>query len=342
MTVDDRLFGKTSKGEKIFAFEISNSSGISMTVITYGATLQSFIMPDKSGNREELTLGFDSIEGYESEHPYFGSTVGRVAGRISGGRFTIEGREYRLALNDGENSLHGGFEGFSRKIWDAYPFVSGKTAGVKLFLESPDGDQGYPGTLKVNLAISLDEENNLEFSYKAETSKSTIVNLTNHAYWNLNGAGKGKIVDHILSARASGYPELDKALAPTGKIIPSAGSPVDFTLPKRIGDDIPPSGYDHYLILDKNKDSFSPDITLYSGESGRKIEMTTDCPGVQFYTGNFLDGFSDRNGNLHKQDALCLEPGEYPDAVNHSSMPDTVLSPGSVYSRNTVMKFSVQ
>ena len=343
MTVDDRLFGKTSTGERVFAFDISNSNGLSMTVITYGATLQSFSMPDKTGSIQELTLGFRELSGYEGEHPYFGATVGRTANRIKNGKFSLLGTEYQLDLNNGKNSLHGGLEGFNRRIWDAYPFVIGKKAGVKLFLESPDGDQGYPGTLQVNLTISLDEDNNLEFSYRAESSKTTIVNLTNHSYWNLSGAGNGTILDHFLELSSSSYLEVDEELIPTGAITPTAGTVFDFTNPKPVGRDIKAAGdtggYDHCFVL--NNVNTQRAGVLFDPASGRQLVLETDSPGVQLYTGNFLEGVKDRSGTLFKHSALCLETEEFPDAVNHDNFPKNILNPGEIYVRNTKMHFEI-
>lgn len=343
MTVDDRLFGKTSTGENVFAFDIANSSGGSMTVITYGATLQSFRMPDKKGSIEELTLGFDELSAYEGEHPYFGATVGRTANRIKNGKFHLSGNEYQLDTNDGNNNLHGGFEGFSRKIWDAYPFVLGKKAGVKLFLESPDGDQGYPGTLQVNLTISLDEDNNLEFSYRAESSETTIVNLTNHSYWNLSGAGHGTILDHILEISSSLHLEVNEELIPTGAIVPAADTGFDFSKPKAIGRDIKSTGktggYDHCFVLDT--ETIQGAAVLYDPISGRRMRLETDSPGIQLYTGNFLEGVRDRSGLLSKHSALCLETEEFPDAVNHDTFPKSILEPGEIYLRNTKMHFEI-
>ncbi len=344
MKIGRITFGETKTGEKIDAFTVSNSNGLEMTVINYGATLQSFKMPGKSGTADELTLGFDTLKEYEGNHPYFGAVIGRVANRISEGKFTINGREFLLDCNDNKNHIHGGIEGFSRKVWSADSFIDNKEAGVKLFLISPDGDQGYPGKLDVSFTISLDENNNLKFNYEAVTTKPTIVNLTNHAYWNLSGAGKGNIYSQKLYIRSSMYVETDDELIPTGNTPSVHGTPFDFLTPKSIGQDIDKTGgYDHCFVLDNSSvlDSEKVMIEVFDPESSRKMKVYTNSPGVQFYTGNFLDNQKDRSGNLSKHDAFCLETEEFPDAVNHTGFPSAVLEPGETYSRFTKMNFSL-
>ncbi len=342
MTIDDRLFGETADGRKVFAFTVANTNGLEMTVITYGATLQSFIMPDKTGKRSELTLGFDKISGYESSHPYYGATVGRVANRIKKGRFTLDGKDYILTRNNGIHHIHGGREGFSRKIWDAYPFINGGTAGVKLFLESPDGEEGYPGKLNVSLTVSLDEDNTLIFQYHAATDAPTIVNLTNHAYWNLSGAGKGKIYEHTLSVRSSAYLETDGDLIPTGRILSVENTPLDFTKPKPIGRDIDAAGgYDHCFVLDSSGSREQSVMEVFDPVSSRKMELYTDSPGLHLYTGNFLKGETDRTGALDSHDAVCFETEAFPDAVHHKNFTPILLKPGETYSTFTKMQFSL-
>jgi len=343
MKIDDRFFGNTSGGEKVFAFTITNSNNLEMTIITYGATLQSFKMPDKNGTIDECTLGFDTIEKYETENPYFGATIGRVANRIKGGRFECNGTTYTVDCNDGKNHIHGGNKGFSRKIWDAYPFINGKTGGVKLFLESPDNDGGYPGQLNVSLTITLDEDNSLTFSYHAVTSKPTIVNLTNHTYWNLTGAGKGNIYNHELSILSNAYVEVGDDLIPTGTILPVSDTTFDFRTPKRLGNDIfTTGGWDHCFILPQEKAPSTPDVILYDPMTAREMKLFSNSPGVQLYTGNFLEGQNERSGKLAKHDALCLETEEFPDAVNHNNFPSVVLIPGREYVRFTRLEFNIR
>ncbi len=344
MTISDSLFGKTTEGEKVHAFTVSNSNGVEITVITYGATLQSFKMPDKKGKQDELTLGFDTLEEYRGKHPYYGATIGRVANRIKNGRFTLDGKEYILARNDGVHHIHGGEKGFSRKIWDAYPFMEGRTAGVKLFLESSDGDEGYPGKLDVSVTISLDEESNLSFLYKALSSAPTIINLTNHAYWNLTGAGRGKIDDHSLFIRSSRYLETDKDLIPTGTILPVEGTPCDFRRPKPIGRDSEiAGGYDHCFILDGSSPQEKELVSLevFDPVSSRKMELYTNAPALQLYTGNFLTGQKDRTGMLNRHDAVCFETEAFPDAVNHKNFPSILLNPEETFTAFTRMKFTL-
>ncbi len=338
MEVSSRLFGKTENGRDVYAFTIANSNNRTLTVITYGATLQSFRMPDREGNVEELTLGFDTIDGYEGSHPYFGATVGRVANRISNGIFSLKGKEYVLQCNDGSHHIHGGQKGFSRKIWDAYPYSTAGAAGVKLFLESPDGDEGYPGQLDVSLTVSLNEKDTLTFQYKAVTTAPTIVNLTNHAYWNLTGAGRGKIHDHVLQIRSHKYLESDAELIPTGNILPVEGTPLDFREPKPIGKDIEAAGgYDHCFVLDGQ-----PATEVYDPLTSRRMVITTTAPGMQLYTGNFLGGQRDRTGSLESCDAVCFETQAFPDAVHHDTFTPIILNPGETYSSETTMKFTVE
>ncbi len=342
MNIEDRLFGKTSKGEKVFAFTFSNANGLEATVINYGAILQSVLIPGRNRKKEELTLGFDTLEEYESDRSYFGVTIGRVAGRIAEGKFTLAEKEYLLAKNDGENHLHGGPEGFGKKVWDVFPFIMNNKAGVKLFLESGDGDQGYPGSLTANLIITMDEDNNIIFEYSAETTAPTPVNLTNHIYWNLNGAAGSRILDHVLYASSSRHIQNGPGYIPTGEILSSENTPFDFKKASVIGDAMPPEGYDNYLILDEKKEKDKPDIILSHPETGRKVSITTDAPGFILYTGNFLDGRHCRRGSLSKHEGLCIETMEYPDAVNHANFPDIILKPGEKYFRRTAVNISAE
>jgi len=340
MNIEDRLFGTTSNGEKVFAFTFSNTNGLEATVINYGAVLQSVRIPGRDGKKEELTLGFDTLEEYESDQSYFGATIGRVAGRISGGKFSLGEKEYILETNDGGNHLHGGPEGFSRKVWDVFPFIMKNKAGVKLFLESGDGDQGYPGRITVNLTVTMDEDNNLVFEYSAETTAPTPVNLTNHAYWNLSGTVGNKVLDHVLYASSSRYVQNGPGYIPTGEILPSENTPFDFTHPQTIGAAMPPEGYDNYLILDEKEGKDKPDIILSHPETGRKISITTDAPGFILYTGNFLEGRRCRRGIVSKHEGLCIETMEYPDAVNQADFPCIILKPEEKYSRRTSMNIA--
>jgi len=335
-------YGTTKNGEAVDEFFIENSHGVSFRLISYGATLTSVKTPDNSGNIDEITLGFDSLDGYEGPHPYFGATVGRFANRIARGRFVLEDTEYQLDTNNkGIHHIHGGVEGFNRKVWEAYPVKKQDEAGVTLSLTSEHRDQGYPGTLDVKLTVMLSEKNELSFSYEAATDRTTPVNLTNHTYWNLGGECSGSIKDHILQLNSERFVQVDSELIPTGQIAPVKDSPFDFRTPKPIGKDLEAAGgYDHCFTLSEENALSLPAARVREPNSGRTMTVFTISPGIQFYSGNFLQDLATRCGKVGPHDALCLETEEYPDAVNHPEFPTVFLKPKERYLRKTVYQFS--
>lgn len=345
MEIKTGLFAKTEAGDVKY-YTLTNKNGYSCTIINYGATLVSFKMPDKKGNIEEITLGYDNIEGYLNNSPYIGATIGRFANRIAGASFTIDGKEYKLIANEGDNQLHGGPGGFHTLLWDGDVFNNDSSATVVLSLSSPDGDQGYPGNLSVTTSYTLTEENELVMEYLAETDKKTHVNLTNHAYWNLAGAGSGKIYDHILTLDCSHYLPVDDKSIPTGEKKQVKGSPFDFTMPKPMGQDIDKvePGYDHCMILrEHNPYEPVPFAKVEEPSTGRCMEIATTKPGVQFYTGNYLNNVAIAGGKTaNKHEAFCLETQYFPDTPNKKDFPSSLLEPDKTYRQKTVYRFFIK
>jgi aldose 1-epimerase len=347
-SIHKELFGKTKDGEPVELFTLTNSHGLKARVMTWGATLVSMQTPDRAGKLADITLGFDTLDGWLGAHPFFGSTAGRYANRIAKGKFTLDGKEYTLATNNGANHLHGGIKGFDKKNWSA-EMLSGAN-GVRFSTTSPDGDEGYPGALKATVIYSLTDDNALRIDYEATTDKPTVLNLTNHAYWNLAGAGAGDILGHELTLHASKFTPVDDGSIPTGKIEPVSGGPMDFTKAKGIGKEIAqltgtPGGYDHNFVIDKTEPrALSPAAELYDPKSGRVMKVSTMEPGVQFYTGNYLDGtVTGKGGKVYKKNfGVCLETQHFPDSPNQPTFPSTVLRPGETYRTTTVHKFSVR
>jgi aldose 1-epimerase len=343
MELKRQSYGKTSDGTEVDIFTLKNSSGITARVITYGCIITSVQMPDRNGKIGEITLGFDSLEGYLDRHPYFGALVGRFANRIAAGRFELEGKQYTLACNEKDrNHLHGGRVGFDKRVWMAEELRDSATIGVGFSYTSPDGEEGYPGELKVTVTYSLSEANELTLGYRAETTKATPINLTNHTYWNLSGPGSGTIYDHLLTLECSRYLPVNEQLIPTGERLSVEGTPLDFREQKAIGQDIDqlPVGYDHCFIADKEGDRLESIARLVEPASGRGVELSTTQPAVQLYTGNYLDGIRGAGGAVfNKHTALCLETEYYPDAVNHPEFPSAVLHPGEIYNHTTVHRF---
>lgn len=348
----EKPFGTLPDGSEVHLFTFRNDNGYELSVTNYGGIITSFKGPDREGNVDELTLAFDTLDEYLQGHPFFGSTVGRVANRIKGAGITVEGRYYALSPHPSQKvHLHGGKGGFHTKLWNAEEVAPSKdSAGVELTMVSGDGDQGYPGNLSVTVVISLSEDNRLEFDYQAETDKATPVNLTNHSYWNL--AGGGKILDHYIRLYASTMVETDELQLPTGRLMRVEGTPFDVRSLTRIGERIEAvtrkaaKGFDDCYFIDgweqeSDKDSLVPAAELRETESGRVMEVATTYPGVQFYSGNNLPGQRDRYGNISEgHEALCLETQYLPDSVHHPSFPNTILQPGEVYSHRTVHRFS--
>jgi aldose 1-epimerase len=346
MDIQQQSFGRLANSTEVEIFTLTNSSGLRARVMTYGATLVSLEVPDRNGQLADIVLGHDSLEGYldPARNPYFGSIVGRYGNRIARARFTLDGVEYQLATNNGENHLHGGIKGFDKVVWKAEPVREAGAVGVKLTHLSRDGEEGYPGNLATAVIYWLTEANELRISYEAETDKATPVNLTHHSYFNLAGQGEGDILGHELTLNASHFTPVDEGLIPTGEVRPVEGTPWDFTVPKFIGAEIAavPGGYDHNFVLQDGEGTLKLAASVYEPASGRVMEIYTTEPGIQFYTGNFLDGtITGKGGKVYKKHyGFCVETQHFPDSPNNPSFPSTILRPGQKYSSLTVHKFS--
>ncbi|MER5209282.1 aldose epimerase family protein [Streptomyces sp. NPDC002838] len=342
-------FGELADGTKIHSWSLVNG-GTRMEVLSYGGIVRSLEIPDRRGHYANVSLGFDTIEDYVSSSPYFGALIGRYGNRIGNGRFTLDGKPYQVDVNDGGSSLHGSAQGFDKRVWDIEPFTQGADVGLYLYYTSVDGEMGYPGTLKVKVTYTLTKHGDWRIDYEATTDKTTVVNLTSHVYWNLAGEGSGTIEDHELQIAASRYTPTDSGLIPTGELAKVSGTPFDFRKAKPIGRDIRAAhpqlitakGFDHNWVLDKGITAQPAHIaTLRDPSSGRTLKMATNEPGLQFYSGNFLDGtLTGPGGRTYRQgDALCLETQHFPDSPNHASFPSTVLKPGQTYRTTTVHSF---
>lgn len=331
----------TVDGQPVHLYTLINKEGTAVTISTYGGIVTSFVTKDKQGASSSIVVGFDSLAPYLQQPPYFGAIVGRYGNRIGGAQFTLDKTTYKLAANDGKNSLHGGLKGFDKVVWTAAPIID-SLSQLKLTYLSKDGEEGYPGNLSVTVTYTLKDDNGLSIVYDATTDKATPVNLTNHSYFNLTGDTKATILHHTLQINADGYTPVDKGLIPTGEIRAVKGTPFDFTTPMPIGSRIDqvPGGYDHNWVLNRKGTSLEQVVTLTDSTSGRILEVSTTEPGIQFYTGNFLDGkFINRTGtpvNLHT--ALCLETQHFPDSPNKPDFPNTILKPGENYHSETVYR----
>ncbi len=345
-------FGTTSDGTGVDAVVLSSAAGIRVRVLSLGATIQSLEVPDRDGRPADIVLGYPTAAEYLEKPRYFGSTVGRYANRIDDARFELDGETYTLEANDGANHLHGGLQGLDKQHWTLESIESGAPARAVFRIVSPDGAGGYPGTLKIEARFNLADDGELRIEYEATTDRPTIVNITNHAYFNLSGAASGHgILDHELTIRAERYTPVDDTLIPTGEVARVAGTPFDFRAPRRIGNGVRDAsneqirygrGYDHNYVLDDADGSLRRAAVLRDPFSGRVMEMLTTAPAVQFYSGNFLDGLTvGKNGQMYRQgDALCLEPQVYPDAPNQPAFPSARLDPGEKYSNLIVLRFS--
>lgn len=344
-----RDFGRTADGRAVEEYRLRNAAGVEVRFITFGGIITSVRAPDRQGRFANVALGFESLAEYEGEHPYFGAITGRYANRIGGGEFSLDGETYQLFNNDGGNSLHGGEFGFDKRIWAARE-VDG---AVELSYRSPDGEEGFPGNLDVTVRYSLDEDNGLRIDYAAETDAPTIVNLTNHSYFNLQGEGEGTIYDHVLTLNADQFTPTDAGQIPTGEIAPVDGTPFDFRRAKTIGSGqrsaeaqiVAAKGYDHNFVL--NRDGLAEGelglaARVYEPRSGRVMEVWTTEPGLQFYAGNFLDAtLVGASGRLYRQsDGFALETQHFPDSPNKPGFPSTVLRPGERFESTTVYRFS--
>ena len=342
-------FGKTADGTPVEAYTLKNKNGMVAKLITYGATLTELHVPDKAGKTADVVLGFDGVAGYESDaNQHFGCTTGRVANRIGKAKFTLDGKEYQLAVNNGPNHLHGGTKrNLGRVVWKAEPLQSDRGSAVRFSYTSPDGEEGYPGKLEMTVTYTLSDKNELRIDYTAAADKATPVNLTNHSYFNLSGHGADTVLDHELTIAAEKYTPTDDTLIPTGKIEPVAGTPLDFTKPRRIGERIEQLlktaaiGYDHNFVLSKREEQPTLAAKVRDPKSGRVMTVLTTQPGVQFYSGNFLKGQKGKGGQVYKQrSALCLETQHFPDSVNKPEFPSVILKPGQTYKQTCVYAFA--
>ena len=334
-------FGTLSDGRQVTAYELRNGTGARAVILDYGATVQSLTVPNRSGGTTDVVLGYDTAAEYETNDGFFGASIGRVGNRIGGSAFTLDGVEYRLKANEGPNHLHGGPGGFDRRLWKAEPQGDARLVFTRT---SPDGEEGYPGTLTVQVTYELLEGNTLQITYDADTDKATPVSLTNHSYFNLNGGGD--ILGHVLQLNAHAYEEVDAALIPTGRLPEVSGTPMDFTVPKTVGRDLEADfeqlrlggGYDHNFVLNSD----GPAARLMGLESGIVLTVETTEPGVQFYSGNGITPRKGKDGMpLGKHSALCLETQNFPDAVHHVDFPSTFLQPGQHYHSVTAYRFTV-
>jgi len=342
-----RHYGKLADGTEVTLATLNNSNGVELDIISYGGIITRMVVPDAGGRFGDIVLGLDTLDAYVASNPYFGALIGRYGNRIANGRFEIDGNTYQLDTNDGDNHLHGGVQGFDKKNWGMEPFVTDHSAGVVMTLVSPDGDQGYPGRLDTRVTYELTDNNELDMHFSATTDKPTIVNLTQHSYFNL--AGTGDILGHQLMIDADRYTPVGKGLIPTGELLTVAGTPFDFRQPKPIGRDIQADdaqlelglGYDHNFVL---KDTADDELVLAARvtepTSGRVLEVLTVEPGVQFYSGNFLDGTLNGKGQTWQyRSGFCLEPQHFPDSPNEPGFPSTVLRPGETYNTRIVYRF---
>jgi aldose 1-epimerase len=342
-------FGTTAAGQKVTRYTLTNSKGASATIINYGGTVTSLKVPDRNGKFSDVVLGFKSLSDYEKKSPYFGCLVGRYGNRIAKGRFTLGGKEYRLATNDNGQSLHGGLRGFDKVVWNATPVMTSQGPSLKLTYVSKDGEEGYPGNLSVTATYTLTNKNELKLVFRAKTDKTTVVNLTHHSYFNLAGQGNGDILGHVVTIHAGKYTPVDRELIPTGKLASVKGTPFDFRTPTSIGARINAEdsqlkngkGYDHNWVADKLPGHLGKIARIEEPKSGRIMEVITTEPGVQFYSGNFLDGtLVGKGGKVYGfRNGFCFEPQHFPDSPNHRNFPSTVLKPGETYKNTIIYRF---
>jgi aldose 1-epimerase len=354
LTSQHSSFGATRDGTAVEKYTLRNSQGVEANVITYGATLQSLLVPDKNGKVDDVVLGFDDVKGYQDNGTvYFGATIGRFGNRLAGGTFSLDGKTYQVPQNDKTNALHGGTQGFDKRVWKAEPVEGKDWVGVKMTYVSPDGEMGFPGTLKTEVTYSLNEKNELEIQYHATTDKPTVLNLTNHSYFNLAGAGNGDVLKQVATLHASHYTPVNEKLIPTGELPAVSGTPMDFLKPTPIGKHIKADhpqlkyaepkqgGFDFNWVLDTKGDVSKLAAEVSDPQSGRRLQLFTSEPGVQLYTGNFLDGtIHGKAGKVYPHwSAFTLETQHYPDAPNQPTFPSTRLDPGQTYTQTTVFKF---
>ena len=343
-------FGKTTDGQPVDRYTLKNAHGMEADIITRGAVVTRLMVPDRSGTPGDVVLGFDTLEGYLKENPYFGAIVGRYGNRIAKGRFTLNGKTYTLATNNGPNSLHGGLKGFDKQLWTARPTTSADGQALELTYVSRDGEEGYPGTLTAKVTYTLTNDNALRIQYDITTDKDTVANVTNHSYFNLAGQGAGDILGHEITLNADRFTPVDETLIPTGELKPVAGTPFDFRKPMPIGSRINADdaqikfgkGYDHNFVLNGEAGKLRQSVRVTEKTSGRVMEVYTTEPGVQFYTGNFLDGsIKGKGGKVYAfRNGFCLETQHFPNSPNTPSFPTTVIKAGEHYTSQTEYRFS--
>lgn len=351
-TVARADFGRLPDGTAVELFTLTNASSMTVSAMNYGGIVTSIKVPDRNGRFDDVVLGYDSLDGYLKDSPYFGAIVGRYANRIANAQFTLDGKTYKLAKNDGPNTLHGGLKGFDKVMWQAEPFEHEGEAGVVFTHVSPDGDEGFPGTLSLKVTYTLTDSNELAFDYHATTDKPTVLNLTQHTYFNLGGDGSGDILGHELTINADRYTPVDKTLIPLGKLASVEDTPFDFRTSRPIGARIDAdhpqirlgSGYDHNYVLNRARNELVLAARVEEPKTGRVMEVHTTEPGMQFYTANHLDGsIIGKSGHAYgKRNAFCLETQHFPDSPNQVSFPTTTLQPGEIFQSRTVYGFSVQ
>jgi aldose 1-epimerase len=346
--VKKEVFG-SQNGKEVYLFTLTNKAGNVIRLTNFGAKINWIEVPDKNNKKDNITFGYDTFDETVKGDMSFGSIVGRYANRIANGKFTLDGVEYHTPINNGPNTLHGGPLGWHSVVWDAEVMKDSNYPSVKFTYVSPDMEEGFPGTVHGSVVYTWTDNNEIIMDYTCTTDKKTVINVTNHAYFNLHGAGNGDILDHVLTLRASAFTPVDSVMIPTGEIRQVAGTPFDFTTPHTIGERIGENyeqlilgkGYDHNYVLDNKEDV---DVTVYDPVSGRILEVITDQPGMQLYTGNFLDGSQKGHGGkpYNYRSGFCLESGHYPDSPNHPDCPSTVLNPGDTLKTTTIYRFSVK
>jgi aldose 1-epimerase len=350
-SIDAKPFGTTSQGEKVTQYTLTNAKGASVSIITYGGIVTSLKVPDRNGKLADVVLGFKTLSEYEKKSPYFGCLVGRYGNRIAKGEFTLDGHTYHLATNNNGQSLHGGLRGFDKVVWNAAPAETRQGPSLKLTYVSKDGEEGYPGNLSVTATYTLTNKNELKLVFRAKTDQATVVNLTHHSYFNLAGQGSGDILGHLVTIHADKYTPVDQVLIPTGKQSSVKGTPFDFRKPTAIGARINEEdpqlkngkGYDHNWVVDKLPGHLGLIAKVEEPRSGRVMEVISTEPGVQFYSGNFLDGtLIGKGGKVYGfRNGFCFEPQHFPDSPNHKSFPSTVLRPGETYRNTIIYRFSI-
>lgn len=351
MPVTKSLFGTAPEGEA-HLFTLTNDNGITVAITNYGGIITRITTPDRQGNEEDVALGFDNLDDYLEDELFLGATVGRYANRISGASFSLEGKTYKLFANAGEHHLHGGVKGFHKQLWDAEPFETDSASGVKMRYTSPDGEEGYPGTLDVTVTFSLTVDNELVIEYEAATDKTTVVNLTNHTYFNLHDGGETEATSHLIKIHADQMVEANESLCPTGTILSVDGKPFDFREGKLIEEEVESShpqimmgnGFDHSFVVNGEPGTLRPAAEAYDPQTGRMLEVFTEEPVVHFYSGNFLDGtITGRDGVVYgNRNAFCFETQHFADSPNQPDFPSTVLRPGEKYQTKTVYKFTTE